>query len=191
MSDPARPALTITVGGLAGTGTSTLCGLLSERLDLPYEYAGRIFRQEAARRGLTLAQFGALCEQDPAVDRTLDDRQVALMRAGGVLLEGRMAGWLADHHGLDAFSVWVVCDEHERIRRIIEREGGDHAEQRVRTLAREASEQERFLTYHGADLSDLSHYELVLDSTATSPEDLAEQVVARLHADGRVARVSG
>ena len=191
MTDTARPALTITVGGLAGTGTSTLCGLLSERLGLPYEYAGRIFRQEAARRGLTLEQFGALCEQDPAVDQTLDDRQVDLLRAGGVLLEGRMAGWLAQHHALGAFTVWVTCDEHERIRRITEREGGDHAEQRARTLAREASEQERFLTYHGADLSDLSHYTLLLDSTATSPEDLADQVVARLRADGRIEHVPG
>lgn len=191
MSAPARSDLTITVGGLAGTGTSTLSGLLSERLGLPYEYAGRIFRQEAARRGLTLEQFGALCEQDPAVDRTLDDRQVALMRAGGVLLEGRMAGWLAEHHALDAFTLWVTCDEHERIRRITEREGGDHAEQRARTLAREASEQERFLAYHGADLSDLSLYDLVLDSTATAPDALADQVVARLHADGRVAHVAG
>jgi len=191
MSDQPSPALTMTVGGLAGTGTSTLCGLLSERLELPYEYAGRIFRQEAARRGLTLEQFGALCEQDPAVDRTLDDRQVELMRDGGVLLEGRMAGWLADHNELDAFTLWVTCDEHERIRRITEREGGDHGEQRARTLAREASEQERFLAYHGADLSDLSHYDLLLDSTATAPEELADQVVARLHADGRIGHVPG
>lgn len=178
--------LTVTVGGLAGTGTSTLCRLLAARLDLPYTYAGQLFRREAARRGLSLAEFGALCERDPLVDRSLDDRQLELLREGGVLLEGRMAGWLAERHEVDAFTLWVTCEEDERMRRIAERDGGDVEAQRTHTLAREASEQARFLDYHGADLTDLAIYDLVLDSTATAPADLAEQVLAAMRAAGVV-----
>ncbi len=176
--------LTVTVGGLAGTGTSTLCRLLSAAFDLPYTYAGQLFRQEAARRGLSLAEFGALCQEDPAVDRSLDDRQLELLRQGGILLEGRMAGWLAEHNDVDAFTVWVVCDEDERMRRIAERDGGDREAQRRATLTREASEQARFLDYHGADLGDLSIYDLVLDSTDRSPDGLAREVAAAMRAAG-------
>ena len=178
--------LTVTVGGLAGTGTSTLCRLLAAHLDLPYTYAGSLFRQEAARRGMSLAEFGALCQEDPAIDRSLDDRQLELLRDGGVLLEGRMAGWLAEHDGdeVDAYTVWVVCDEDERMRRIAERDGGDLEEQRTATLAREASEQARFLDYHGADLSDVSIYDLVLDSTDATPTELAQTVLAEMRAAG-------
>ncbi len=176
--------LTVTVGGLAGTGTSTLCRLLSANLDLPYTYAGQLFRQEAARRGLSLAEFGALCQEDPAVDRSLDDRQLELLRDGGLLLEGRMAGWLAEHNDVAAFTVWVVCDEDVRMSRIAERDGGDLEEQRAATLEREASEQARFLEYHGADLSDLSIYDLVLDSTDHTPDGLARAVVAEMRAAG-------
>ena len=176
--------LTVTVGGLAGTGTSTLCRLLAAHLDLPYAYAGSLFRQEAARRGLSLAEFGELCQRDPAVDRTLDDRQLALLRDGGVLLEGRMAGWLAEHHGVDAFTVWVVCEEDERMRRIAERDGGELEDQRGATLAREASEQARFLEYHGADLDDLAIYDLVLDSTSMAPTELVHAVVDAMRAAG-------
>ena len=175
---------TVTVGGLAGTGTSTLCRLLAAHLDLPYTYAGSLFRQEAARRGLSLAEFGALCQQDPAVDRTLDDRQLELLREGGVLLEGRMAGWLAEHNEVPAFTVWVVCDEDERMRRIAERDGGDLEVQRGTTLEREASEQARFLEYHGADLDDLTIYDLVLDSTDTAPTELVHAVVDAMRAAG-------
>ena len=32
--------LTVTVGGLPGTGTTTLCKLLQAQLGLPYTYAG-------------------------------------------------------------------------------------------------------------------------------------------------------
>ena len=176
--------LTVTVGGLAGTGTSTLCRLLAAHLDLPYTYAGSLFRQEAARRGMSLAEFGELCQQDASVDRTLDERQLELLREGGVLLEGRMAGWLAEHNGVDAFTVWVVCEEDERMRRISERDGGDVQAQRERTLEREASEQARFLEYHGADLQDLSIYDVVLDSTSMTPTELSEAVVAAMRRAG-------
>lgn len=176
--------VTVTVGGLAGTGTSTLCRLLAAHLDLPYTYAGSLFRQEAARRGLSLVEFGQLCQDDPSVDRSLDDRQLALLREGGVLLEGRMAGWLAERHGLDAFTVWVTCDEDERMRRITERDGGDVAAQRVRTLEREASEHARFAAYHGADLTDTSIYDLVLDSTSSAPTALADAVLDAMRSAG-------
>lgn len=179
MTDP-----TVTVGGLAGTGTSTLCRLLAADLDLPYTYAGSLFRQEAARRGLSLAEFGELCQRDASVDRTLDERQLELLRGGGVLLEGRMAGWLAATNGVDAFTVWVVCDEDERMRRISQRDGGDVTAQRERTLEREASEQARFLEYHGADLDDLSIYDLVLDSTDMPPRALAAAVLEAMRQAG-------
>lgn len=176
--------LTVTVGGLAGTGTSTLCRLLAAHLDLPYTYAGSLFRQEAARRNLSLAEFGQLCQDDPSVDRSLDDRQLELLQEGGVLLEGRMAGWLAAHHDVDAFTVWVVCDEDERMRRITERDGGDVEAQRRRTREREASEYARFAEYHGADLTDLSIYDLVLDSTHMAPTALADAVVEAMRTAG-------
>ena len=34
----------ITIGGLAGTGTTTLSEVLSEKLDVPYISAGFVFR---------------------------------------------------------------------------------------------------------------------------------------------------
>ena len=184
MTDPSEPRVTVTVGGLAGTGTSTLCRLLAAHLDLPYTYAGSLFRQEAARRGLTLAEFGQLCQDDASVDRSLDDRQLELLREGGVLLEGRMAGWLAEHHDVGAYTVWVTCDEDERMRRIAERDGGDVEGQRARTLAREASEHARFREYHGADLTDLSIYDLVLDSTDLDPTAMAAAVIDAMRTAG-------
>ncbi|HUR61740.1 MAG TPA: cytidylate kinase family protein [Candidatus Thermoplasmatota archaeon] len=177
MSPPTLPpATTVTVGGLPGTGTSTLCKLLERELGLPYHYAGALFRAEAQRRGLSLAEFGALSQRDPSIDEALDDRQIGMLRKGGVILEGRLSGWLAARHKLPAFKVWVTCDDKERIRRIVRRDGGDERAQQEATERREASEADRYLRYYGADLNDLSRYDLVLDSTATAPEALAEAV---------------
>ncbi len=171
-----RPSLT--VGGLPGTGTSTLCRLLQDALGLPYTYAGQIFRDEAARRGMSLADFGRLCQQDPSVDKGLDAQQVELLRAGSLILEGRLSGWLAHANDVPALKVWVVCDDDERARRVTERDGGDVEHQRHAMLEREVSEADRYRRYYGVDLADHSFYDLVLDSTHLLPAQLAQRVIA-------------
>lgn len=168
--------LTVTVGGLPGTGTTTLCKLLQQRLGLPYMYAGALFREEARRRNLSLAEFGALCQKDPSIDAALDDRQEFLLRKGGLIMEGRLAGWIAQRKRLPALKVWVVCDEPERLRRIVDRDGGTLQQQADATWAREQSEQDRYRRYYGVDLKDTSFYDVVLDSTHQLPEQLAATV---------------
>ncbi len=171
---------TVTIGGLPGTGTSTLCRILEQELEIPYVYAGQLFRQEAAERGMSLAEFGELCQEDPSVDQQLDDHQVELLRRGDILLEGRLAGWLAHRNDVAALKVWVVCEDVERFRRIAERDGGDASAQRDATLEREASEADRYERYYGVDLSELHYYDLILDSTSTPPAELAAEVLAAL-----------
>lgn len=169
---------TITVGGLAGTGTSTLCRRLRDRTGLPYAYAGQLFRDEAAARGLSLAEFSRLSERDPSMDRALDARQVALLREGGLILEGRLAGWLAYREELPALKVWVICEEDVRMGRVTQRDGEDLEVQRLRTLEREASEASRYRRYYDIELADFAPYDLVLDSTDATPDELADQVLA-------------
>jgi cytidylate kinase len=172
----------ITVGGLPGTGTSTLCRLLERELGLPYIYAGQIFRQEAAARAMTLAELNELAGSDDSVDHALDDRLLEFLRQGGVILEGRMSGWLAATNGIPAFKVWLTCDEDERIRRLVARDGGDFSEQRRYTRARVAQEADRYRRYYGADPSDPSIYDLVCDSGGVEPADLVRLVLEALDA---------
>jgi len=172
--------LIVTVGGLPGTGTSTLCGLLERELGLPYVYAGQIFRQEAAARGLTLAELNELARHDEVVDRSLDDRQLELLRRGGVILEGRMSGWLAAHNEIPAFKVWLTCDEDVAIRRLVDRDGGDFEEQRRYTRERVAQEADRYKRYYGADPADEALYDLVLDSGGVEPPELVRRVLEGL-----------
>lgn len=172
----------LTVGGLPGTGTTTLCRLLSERLGMSYTYAGELFRAEADRRGMSLAAFGALCEEDPSADKSLDEKQVQLLRRGGLILEGRLAGWHAYRHVLPSLRVWLKCQDDERFRRLAQRDGGSPRQQKEKAEARQASERARYEAYYGIDLTDTSIYDLVLDSTRMRPEVLADMVESAWHA---------
>jgi predicted cytidylate kinase len=136
---------------------------------------------------MSLAEFNELAQRDPSVDRQLDDRQMELLRKGNVILEGRMSGWLAHANGIEALKVWLTCDANERIRRLVDRDGGDPEEQLAATEARVQQEHERYRRYYGADLNDVSIYDLVLDSTATPPADLVKRV---LQAGGREPRAA-
>ena len=155
---------------------------MERALELPYIYAGQLFREEAARRGMTLAEFNALAQSDPDVDRALDDRQLELLRGGGVILEGRLSGWLAYRYGIAAFKIWIVADADERIRRLVERDGDDRETQAASMEDRVTREQDRYARYYGADLSDVSIYDVVLDSTSTPPDELREGVLRSLEA---------
>jgi len=171
---------TVTVGGLPGTGTTTLSRVLAERLGIPHHYAGALFREEAKRRGLTLPEFGTLSQRDSSIDAALDDRQIFLLKRGNLVLEGRLSGWLAQRHRIPALKVWTTCDEAVRLRRIVDRDGGTLEEQADLTWEREQSEADRYRRYYGVDLKDHSFYDLVLDSTHTLPDPLADQVLERL-----------
>jgi cytidylate kinase len=169
----------ITLSGLPGSGTSTVARQVAAQLGIDHLDGGTVFRQMANERGLSLADFAAIAEDDDAIDRALDDRLLARARQGGVVLESRLAGWLAQRGEVDGLRVWIACDEHERARRVAARDGHEADVALEVNRAREASERTRYLTYYDIDLTDLSGYHLVLDSTSATPEQLVHQLVER------------
>jgi predicted cytidylate kinase len=169
--------LLITISGLPGAGTSTVARAVAARLGLERLDGGSVFRAMAADRELSLAEFGAIAEGDPAFDLELDRRLAERAHQGDVVLESRLAGWIATNEGLVALRVWVACDDGERARRVAARDGGSAAAAARTNEAREASEAARYLAYYGIDLADRSIYELVLDSTSATPDSLVDTVV--------------
>lgn len=169
----------ITISGEPGSGKTTVARMLAERLGLPHVYAGDLYRQEAKRRGLTLGEFNALCEQDHSIDRNLDDAMAARARQGDVVLEGRLAGFLAAQFGLDALKVWLTASDEVRARRVAKRENGDWQQVMEGNRLRHGSDARRYKAIYGYDLSDTSVYDLVLSTDDQTPQDLVEQLIAK------------
>ncbi len=176
---------TITIGGPPGSGKSTLAKALAKILKREYTSAGDVFRAEAARRKLTLAQFGALAEKDERIDLALDEQMVGL--AGPAhLLDGRIIGELLVRRRIPAYRILVVADEKVRAQRITGRDGGIYEEVLEAMHVREASETHRYLKYYGIDLgsqgkdleidsSNLDQGQVLLRVLENLPEDLREQ----------------
>ena len=168
----------ITISGVPGSGKTTVAKLLAARLGLPHVYAGDLYRQEAKRRGLTLDAFNGLCEQDHSIDRQLDAAMAERAKQGGVVLEGRLAGYLAAENQLDALKVWLDASDEVRARRVGVREGTDWQTVLQENRQRHGSDSSRYKTIYGYDLADTGVYDLVLSTDDRTPEALVDQLAA-------------
>ncbi|MBS3748654.1 MAG: AAA family ATPase [Candidatus Thermoplasmatota archaeon] len=164
----------ITLSGTPGSGKSTIAELLHERLSLPYVYSGMIFRELAKEHNMSLADFGSYCETHDDIDRELDEKQVTILKKGNVILEGRLAGWLAVLNNITAFKIWIDAKPSIRAERIVEREGGNIKKQHEKLLNRQKSEQIRYKTYYDIDIMDTSIYDLCVDSSNKKPQEILQ-----------------
>ena len=168
----------ITISGVPGSGKTTVARLLSKQLGIPHIYAGDIYRQQANARGLSLAQLNALAEKDHSIDRELDNRLAEYAHEGEVVLEGRLAGFIALKENVDALKVWLTASDRVRAERVAEREGVDSAAILEENSTRHDSDAKRYKLIYGYDLDDTSIYDLELATDDQTPETIARQILA-------------
>ena len=170
----------VTISGLPGSGTSSLCRGLAEQTGWTYLNTGQVFRQLAQEAGLSLQEYGRRAEADPAIDRQLDERMVELARKAdaGCVLEGRLMGWMVSRRSLPALKVWIQAGIQTRARRVSGRDEQTLEQSTAAILEREESERLRYAEHHDIDLSDTSVYDLVLDSDHTAVVELRTEVLA-------------
>lgn len=152
----------ITIGGLHGTGKSSVADIVAKRFGLKRVSAGVIFRKLAKKRGLTLEEFSIVAEDDESIDRELDALLKTTAMKGNVLLDGQLAGWMAGDYA--NFKILLTASVDARVKRIAERDEVSFEHARRETLNREKSERERYLEFYGVDISDQSIYDLVLNT---------------------------
>ncbi|MDP2766800.1 MAG: AAA family ATPase [Candidatus Methanoperedens sp.] len=168
----------ITVSGPPGSGKSTLAKLLSAQLQMELVSMGDIFRKQAEKRCISLEEFGLLAKRDEDIDRKLDEEQKRIAEEkDNIILEGRLSGFLVDAD----LKVWLKAPVEVRAERIARRESKSVAKAIEETSERELCERERYLNYYNININDLSVYDLVIDSSKWSPEEISEIVVKAIN----------
>lgn len=164
----------ITIGGLAGTGTSTTAKVLSEKLNIPYVSAGDVFRQLAAENDMDVIQFSKYAEDNPTIDMELDKRQVKIAEeSDDLILEGRLSGRFVDAD----INIWLITPFDVRAERICDRESKTIELAKSEIKIREESEVMRYKDIHGIDISNLEPYDIILNTHSFSPDHIAEIII--------------
>jgi CMP/dCMP kinase len=162
----------LTVSGEIGAGKSTVARALAQTLGLRYLSSGDIFRDEARRRGLTVSALSRLAEQQSSIDRMIDDTQVAEAKAGRMVVESRLSGWLIEGD----LRVWLRAPVEVRARRVAARDAMTMEQARADIETREASERRRYATLYHVNLDDLSRYHIVLDTAPWNADDITHAI---------------
>jgi predicted cytidylate kinase len=174
----------LTVSGHPGSGTSTLVHGLMERFGWSSLNGGDVFRSEAKRRGMTLADFGELCQNELDVDRSLDELLKQRMQGSDAadVVESRLAGWWAYRLELPCLRIWLDVSDDERARRVASREGLNHDEALLANQQRAVVDGERFRVLYGLAPEDPEPYSHVIDATSLNASQILEHVVGLLEA---------
>jgi cytidylate kinase len=167
--DTAR-RLVIAISGYHGSGRTTHAKRLAETFGLRYVSSGTIFRQMADEKGLSLEEMSKLTDENPEFDKLIDERAKEESRKGGVVVDATLSCWVCQDPNLRIF---LTTPFKARIERIAKREGIGFKEAKDETIVRAESERERFMTYYGVDIMDLSVYDLVLNTDLFDPDGTA------------------
>jgi cytidylate kinase len=167
----------ITISGLPGSGKTTVARLVARTLGLEHVYAGDIFRRQAEAEGLSLEAYARRAESDHSIDQALDEQMQMRARHGNAVLEGRLAGFMAEKAGVASLRVFLSAPVGVRAARIARREGGQAHEREEEMLVRERSDARRYRAIYGVDYRDPAHYDLVLETEGSSPQDVAHAIV--------------
>lgn len=160
----------ITISGPPGSGKSTLSKIVSVKLGLELVSMGDVFRKCAQDRCMSLEEFGQIAKCNEKIDHEIDEMQKKIAdEKDDILIEGRLSGFLVDAN----LKVWLKAPLEIRAQRIAKRESKQVAKAMAETSEREECERERYLKYYGIDINDLSVYDIIIDSSKWSPEELS------------------
>ena len=168
----------ITISGYPGSGTSTLVSGLANHFNWQSINGGQIFRDEASKRDLTLAEFGKLCVDDESVDKELDEILRRNISGEGVeIIESRLAGWWAYKLEVHSIRIWIEVNEHERANRVISREGGSLEDVLEANAKRLAIDNQRYQNMYGLTPDDPLAYTHIIEASNISAEEVLSQAI--------------
>lgn len=171
--------MNITITGNLGSGKTSVCKEL-KKAGFEVISAGDIFREIAAEKGMSVIELNEAAKSDRSIDDMLDQRSTELgKQMDHTVFDSRLA-W---HFVERSFKVFLLVDVEEAARRVFA--GGSRGAEEYRDVkeamaglkSRAQLEQERFSKLYGIDYYDGSNYDLVIESSAASPEQIAQEII--------------
>ena len=168
----------ITISGPPGSGKTTACNRLSEILGLKAVVFGKILRELAAEKHLSLLEFGQLAEKDPSIDEAIDAKILEIARENeNIILESRLSAYMLSRNSIPAFKIYLGASPEVRMSRIGVREGQSLEDAKKETIERQASEAKRYMMYYNIDINDMSVYDLVVNTDELDPDGVIDTIL--------------
>jgi len=174
----------ITISGKPGSGKSTTADKVAELLGYTRHSSGDIVRQVLAKHKMTMAEYNDRAEHDHSLDSAVDGKLRELSNKQDVVVDSRLGFyWIPE-----SFKVYLDLDMAVATARIIKDavnntsrsntgEGNSSlADVTTQVRKRMENEQGRFRAMYHVDPYNLSHFDLVIDTSNQTPQTVALKV---------------
>lgn len=176
----------ITISGNPGSGKSTIARLLSQKKGLKHYSMGDLRGKLALDRGITIDELNKLGETEDFTDKEVDEYQKKLGETeDNFVIDGRLS-WYFIPQSIKIFLKVDLRVGAERIFKGVQEHGERPDERRYESVddvmnaieERLASGKIRYQKWYGIDPTKEEHYDLILDSTGKTPEEVVDEVLA-------------
>lgn len=171
----------ITIAGKLGSGKSTISNILKSTYGFPVYSTGAVQREIAIQHNVSTLEMNKMMKQDISYDRLIDDATTKISiekKDETIIFDSRMAWKFA----VNSFKVFVTVDPLVAAARVMANPRGavevytNVEEAKLKLIERSRVENERFKDFYGVDIFDYSNYNLVIDSTCVTADELVSSI---------------
>lgn len=171
--------MNVTITGNLGAGKTSVCNEL-KKMGYDVISGGDIYRTYAQEHGITIVELNEMAKTDRSVDIQIDERTKKLgTEVDNTIFDSRIA-W---HFIPDALHIFLEVDPKTAAARVTI-DKARSGEQTYSNLDREMEElqkranleRERFMEMYGIDYFDQSHYDIIINTTHSSPRSVAKEI---------------
>lgn len=175
----------ISITGRLGSGKSTICNLLKDNYGYQIYSTGAVQREYARAHGLTTLELNQRMKEHPNLDAELDNTvtKISIERKDeNLIFDSRMA-W---HFAKNTFKIFLTVEPCEAARRVMANQRGaeehyaDEKEACEKLVERSRVERARFINIYGVDYYDYNNFDLVIDTTEKTPEEILNIILVRI-----------
>jgi len=162
-------------------GKGAVSNILKHELGYEIYRNGEYMRNLAKQRNETLEEFLKYVTKHPHIDMEIENRLAGYVKKHkNLIIDGRLAFYIVP----SAFKVYLTVDEdvaakrafNDATRKGIE-EYKDIEEYKKAINKRFENENKRYKRLYNVDKTDMSHYDLVIDTTKISALDVSKKIL--------------
>lgn len=174
----------LSITGLPGSGKTTIVKLLSQKLEVPWYSVGDLRGKMAKERGMTIDELNRMGETEAFTDKDVDDYQKTLGESNeSFVIDGRLSWYFIP----TSYKIFLRVDPDVAAERIFTAsQKGERTDEPLYASIEEAkqfienriaSDVRRYQKYYGVDFLDHKNYDLVIDTSLMTPEEVVNRVI--------------
>lgn len=171
----------ISITGDLASGQSTVSKMLAEDLGFFLYRNGTYFRELAVKSGMSVTEFGFYVKDHPEIDIEIERSATEYAKNNENIVIDAKLGWYAVP---ESFKVYLKVDINEAARRAFKDNKRKDLEQftdmeahKQALIERFKCENERYFKLYGVKKDDYNNYNLVVDTTNLTPEEVADTII--------------